>query len=419
MDQGLSVVRPTTPSARIRFADCYITDSAQTAAHEVLESGWVTQGRQVAAFESEFGARLGGAHAVAVSSCTAALELALRSLGAPPAGAVLVSTMTFCGAVQAIVHAGLRPVLVDVSPVTGMPTVRTTQEAAQRCGSPVAMVVVHWAGDPADVPALAAAAGLPLDRVVEDAAHALGARRGERVVGDGGTACFSFYATKNLPIGEGGMVTTHDPERAGWIRRARLHGMSTDAWRRYLPGGSWRYDVVEAGLKANMTDLQAAIGRAQLRHLDAWQVRRAALAQRYDAQLADLAEVELPHRPASGAGHHAWHLYPVRLRPTVAANRNAVIAALDTAGIGTSVHFQPVHSLTYFRSACDVPDNGLPGAETLFEQLISLPLYPRLDEDEVDRVCAALRTALSPPRPPQQRVRLRIDPVPSTPEVHQ
>jgi dTDP-4-amino-4,6-dideoxygalactose transaminase len=258
--------------------------------------------------------------------------------------------------------------------------------------------VVHWAGDPADVPALAAAAELPLSRVVEDAAHAIGTSYRGRPVGSTSAAtCFSFYATKNLPLGEGGMVTTEDPERAAWLRRARLHGMSADAWRRYLPGGGWRYDVDVAGLKANMTDIQGAIGRAQLRHLPDWQRRRAQIAARYDAWLAGVPGVGLPHRPAPNTGTHAWHLYPVRV--TADQGRDAVVAGLAERGIGTSVHFIPVHHLAYFNGLAEIPAGGLGGADTIFEQLLSLPMYPRLTDDQVDAVCGALVDVLQPAGP--------------------
>ncbi len=313
MVQG-EAVRDARTSA-IPFADCWITPAARLAASRVLESGWVTSGPEVRLFESEVADAVGAAHAVAVSSCTAGIELALRSLRLPAGAAVLTSTLTFCGAVQAIVHAGLRPVLVDVDDVTGLPTTESVELAAATV-RPEAMVLVHWAGDPVDTAALAAAAGLPLHRIVEDAAHAIGAARSGIPVGQGAAVCFSFYATKNLPIGEGGLVTTDDPDRAAWMRSARLHGMTADAWRRYLPGGGWRYDVEEAGLKANLTDLQAAIGRAQLRELSAWQRRRHDLAERYDAGLADLAQhglLGLPHRPEAAEGVHAWHLYPIRV----------------------------------------------------------------------------------------------------------
>ncbi len=392
-----TVARPRTSEragaapAAIPFADCWITEPARAAAQRVLASGWVTTGVECTAFEAELAAYVGAPHGVAVSSCTAAIELALRSYGLPAGTAVLTSTMTFCGAVHAIEHAGLRPVLVDVDPDTGMPTTDTVARAAATCeGRPGAMVLVHWAGDVLDRAALAAAAGLPEDRVVEDAAHALGSAHRGVPVGSGAAVCFSFYATKNLPIGEGGMVTTDDPDRAAWLRRARLHGMSQDAWRRYLPGGSWRYDVAEAGLKANLSDLQAAIGREQLAFLPAWQEARAALAERYDAGVADLPGVRLPHRPEPADGRHAWHLYAVQVDGGV--SRDEVARTLAERGVGTSVHFIPVHRLTHYSPL--TPPGGLPGADLMFERLLSLPLYPRLSLDRVDDVVSALADVL-------------------------
>lgn len=205
--------------------------------------------------------------------------------------------------------------------------------------------------------------------------------------------CFSFYATKNLPIGEGGMVTTDDQDRAEWLRGARLHGMSKDAWRRYLPGGSWRYDVLEPGLKANLTDVQAAIGRAQLHHLAAWQRRRADLAGQYDAVLAGMPGLALPHRPTRPGDRHAWHLYIVRVLGE-ARRRDEVAAALQEHGIGTSVHFIPAHRLHGLAQLCVLPPEGLPGADRFHEQALSLPLYPRLTDLQVSRVCTALARAL-------------------------
>ncbi|HEY3557750.1 MAG TPA: DegT/DnrJ/EryC1/StrS aminotransferase family protein [Kribbella sp.] len=386
-----AVPRPLpTEDVPVPFADCDITAEAQAAVLRVLQSGWVTTGREVAAFETEFAAAVGAEFGVAVSSCTQGIELALRSLGLPAGSLVLSSTMTFCGAVHAILHAGHQPVLVDVDPATGMLTPATVRAAVQTYGPPAALTVVHWAGDVADVPALAEAAGVPLDHVVVDAAHALGTYAGDVPVGSGcGATCFSFYATKNLPLGEGGMITTDDPARADWLRRARLHGMTADAWRRYLPGGSWRYNVADAGLKANMTDIQAAMGRAQLAHLPAWQRRRAQIAAQYDERLAGLPGVRLPHRPAPGDGTHAWHLYPVRLRLD-GIDRDEVIAALSERAIGTSVHFIPVHRLAYFSQAALIPSAGLTGADALFDQLLSLPMYPRLTDEQIDAVCTAI-----------------------------
>ncbi len=374
---------------RVPFTRTHICDAARENAGRVLASGWVTSGPEVAAFEEEFAPVVGARHAVAVASCTAAIELALRGLRLPPESPVLVSTNTFCGAVGAIVHAGLRPHLVDIDEVTGMPSPETTAAAAQGLRGPRGLLVVHLAGYPADVAELAAAAGVGLENVVEDAAHALGTWVGDRPVGSISRAtCFSFYATKNLAIGEGGMVTTDDDDLATYLASARLHGMSRDAWKRYLPGGGWRYDVEVDGMKANLTDLQAAIGRAQLAEFDRVQSHRHSVAEWYDAGLAGADRFTLPARPTTG--RHAWHLYAIRVRPGAGPGRDALIGALAERGIGTSVHFIPVHHLTWYRSRCVAPLGGLRHADTVFDQTLSLPLDAVVSRADVDAVTSAL-----------------------------
>lgn len=392
----LTSPRPTPPRPvgppQIPFTRTGIWPEAAGAVAEVLHSGWVTSGGQVIEFEREFATYVGAEHAVAVSSCTAAIELVLRALALPPRAKVLMSTMTFCGAAGAICHAGLVPVLADVDRSTGMPSPATVRAAVRSVGGVDALVVVHLGGLPTDVEALAEAAGVDLAHVIEDAAHALGTFVRDRPVGTISRAtCFSFYATKNLPIGEGGMVTTHDEALADTIRCTRLHGMSRDAWRRYLPGGGWRYDVDTDGLKANMTDIQAAIGRVQLRHFDAMQERRANVVARYDERLTPVRGLDLP--PRSSEGRHAWHLYAVRVRPEFGVDRDEVIAQLQVHGIGTSVHFIPVHRLTWYRRECILPGRGFPGAEAVFAETLSLPLDHVISDAEVDVVCATL-TAL-------------------------
>ena len=374
---------------QVPFCRTEITPEAQQAAVRVLASGWVTMGAESIAFEQEFGASVEAPHTVAVSSCTAAIQLALAGFGLPPGAPVLTPTLTFCGAVQAIVHAGLRPVLVDTDEATLTVSAEGVAKAARHGAA--AMVIQHMAGYPVDGAELAEAAGIPNGNVVEDAAHGLGATVGGRPVGSFSRAgCFSFYATKNLPIGEGGAITTTDGDLAERWRRMRLHGMSGDAWRRYHRSGTWRYTVEEAGMKANFTDLQAAIGREQLRRLPAWQQRRAAIAARYDAQLAGLEGLELPPRPAADA--HAWHLYIVRIdhRP-FGIDRDTAAERLAEAGIGTSVHFIPVHHLPYFRNLLGLEACGeLSAADQIFPRLLSLPMFPGLTDSDVDRVCEAL-----------------------------
>jgi dTDP-4-amino-4,6-dideoxygalactose transaminase len=376
--------------SHVPFARSRVAPEALDAVERVLSSGWLTTGPEVAAFENDLAEWVGAPHAVAVASCTTAIELSLRALGLRRGSRVLTSTMTFCGAVHAIVHAGLRPVLVDVNPVTLMPDAETTAAAVDRSGPAAAMVVMHMAGHPAPVHELAEAAGLPLSRVIEDAAHGLGAMVGDRRVGTVSAAtCFSFYATKNLPIGEGGMVTTADPAIDGYLRRARLHGMSRDAWKRYLPGAGWRYEVDGPGLKANMTDVQAAIGRAHLARFPEWQANRAMLASRYDQLLADLVGIARPARPVRG--RHAWHLYVIRVLPEYGRDRDALSMALAERRIDCSVHFIPTHHQPYFRRLLGAGRRGeFRGADTAFSQILSLPLYQGLALEDVHRVCAEI-----------------------------
>ena len=381
-----------TKPQRITFGSTTLSPRAIDAVVEVLSSGWLTTGPQVADFETDIASFVGARHAVAVSSCTAAIELALRALRLTPGAKVLTSANTFCGAVNAIVHAGGWPVLADVDPRTLMPSPETVAAAARRAGGVDAMVVLHFAGYPAPVEELATAAGLPLTRVIEDAAHALGASVGNRSIGSISAAtCFSFYATKNLPIGEGGMVTTDDDDVADFVRRTRLHGMSRDAWKRYLPGSGWRYSVEDIGMKANMTDVQAAIGRAQLVEFPRWQRRRAELADRYDDVLGGLDGLVLPARPPEG--NHAWHLYVVRAREGFGIDRDAAVASLAEAGVDCSVHFIPIHHLASYRGLVAETSSDLPTLEAAFPTYFSLPLHQGLDDAAIDRVGDALWSA--------------------------
>jgi perosamine synthetase len=306
---------------------------------------------------------------------------------------VLTPTITFCGAVQAIIHSGLRPVFVDLDEHTLTVGPGMVAEVAAQVRAK-AMVVQHMGGHPAPVRELAEAAGLPRQAVIEDAAHGLGA---SGVGTDSVAACFSFYVTKNLPIGEGGAITTPDPDLAARLSEMRQHGMNRDAWRRYRHGGAWRYSVDVDGMKANFTDVQAAIGRAQLTQLSEWQATRAALAARYDAHLAGVPGILPPPRPATG--RHAWHLYVIRVLPEYGMSRDELADALAERGVGTSVHFIPVHHFRYFRRVLgDAACAGLPVADRVFPQLLSLPLHPGLGADEVDHVCAQLAELRRPTR---------------------
>jgi perosamine synthetase len=377
----------------VAFTRPAVGAEALAAAHRSLTSGWLTSGPECTAFEEEFASWLGARHAVTVSSCTAGLELALRALRLPAGSRVIVPAITFCGAANAVLHADLLPVVADVDPRTGAMSPETVSAAARAVNGVQALMVLHYAGYPAAVSELAEAAGVPLSRVVEDAAHAIGTRDQGGYVGRASrAACFSFYATKNLPIGEGGMVTTDDEELAAHLRQARLHGMSRDAWRRYEPGASWRYDVDHPGLKANLPDVAAAVGRVQLRQVEAWQDERTALAGTYRALLEGVDGLALPEDPP--VGRHAWHLYVVRVHGAAGVTRDQVSERMAGEGVGTSVHFIPLHHLSYYRDHVPVPAS-LPGADAVFPEILSLPMYPSLTHDEVERVCDVLRRSLS------------------------
>lgn len=372
----------------IPFYKPSVSEEEIAAVVDTLRSGWLTMGPKTRLFEERFAAEVGASQAIAVSSATAGLHLGLDAMDLQPGDEVLVPTITFASTAATVVHAGAVPVLVDCEADTLNLDV---DDAARKCGPRTkAIVPVHLAGHPCEmdrITALAAERGL---RVMEDAAHALPASyRGRSVGSISELTVFSFYATKNLTTGEGGMVTTDDAELADRIRMRRLHGMSRDAWKRYRSDGSWRYDVAYPGFKYNTTDVAAALGLVQLDRLAAMQERRTAIARRYMAALADCREIELPAvRPEID---HAWHLFIVRMNhDMLTIHRDAVIEAMNAAGVGTSVHFIPLHVHSYYRDRFGYTDARLPEASRQWERMISLPLFPALSDADVDRVAATL-----------------------------
>lgn len=362
------------------FSPPDVTEDEVAEVVEVLRSGWITTGPRTARFERKFAAYVGAEAALALSSGTAALHTALLALGIGPGDAVIVPTMTFSSAAHVVEHTGASPVLVDSEPETL--NVDPARVAEALGAHPVkAVMPVHLYGQPADLEALSAH-GLP---IVGDAAHALPARVGEALVGSQPTlSAFSFYATKNLATGEGGMLTGPSDlvdEARAWT----LHGMTRDAWKRYEGEGSWRYDVDRAGFKYNLSDVLAALGLVQLRRLDEMYARRRAIAARYTEALADVVQVPV-ERPGT---QHAWHIYAIRLHlDRLTIDRARFITELAEHKIATSVHFIPVHQLGYYRARFD--QNAFPVANTEFERLVSLPIYPRMSDADVEDVIAAV-----------------------------
>ncbi|MGH9645467.1 MAG: DegT/DnrJ/EryC1/StrS family aminotransferase [Bryobacteraceae bacterium] len=356
-----------------------------------IRSGWVTTGPKVKLFEQEFARYVGAEHAIAVSSCTAALHLTLAAHGIGPGDEVIVPTLTFCSTANVVVHLGAKPVLVDVTQDGQMSVDALRAAVTPRTR---AILPVHYGGQACPLEEISAIASLHGIPVIEDAAHAVGTTYQDRRIGTHGRAtCFSFYATKNMTTGEGGMITTNDADLAGRIRLLSLHGMSRDAWKRYTQAGNWWYEVVEPGYKSNMSDLQAAMGIHQLRKLDGFIRRRRDIAARYQEAFADLPELRLPHdcprRP------HAYHLFPVRLvAGELSITRDQLIDELRLLNIGTSVHFIPLHRHPYYQATFGYNPEQFPGAECFFEGLLSLPLYPKMSNSDVEDVISALRAVV-------------------------
>jgi dTDP-4-amino-4,6-dideoxygalactose transaminase len=369
---------------------------------DTLRSDWITAGPKVKRFEQEFAAAVGAPAALAVSSCTAALHLALQVLGIGPGDAVITTPMTFCSGVHVIEHCGARPILADVEPATlnlDPQQVRCVLERLRgnASGHPrvKAILPVHLYGHPCHLDALAEIAAQNGLAIIEDAAHALPASDKGRTIGAPLPfaaipllTCFSFYAIKNLTTGEGGMLTG-PPRLVEEARILSLHGMSRDAWKRYGAGGSWFYEVTRLGFKYNMTDIQAAIGLHQLRKLPRFHARRAEIARRYQKAFSPIESLECP---AERDGiQHAWHIYALRLRKDlISLSRDQFIEELRTRNIGTSVHFIPIHLHPYYRDKYGYRPEDFPVASSHYESLISLPLCPRMTDQDADDVIAAV-----------------------------
>jgi dTDP-4-amino-4,6-dideoxygalactose transaminase len=365
-----------------------ISEAEIDAVVDVLRSGWLAPGPRVKAFEADFAAYAGTKHAIALDSATAGMHLALLASGIGPGDEVITTPTTFAATVNTIIHTGATPVLADVCPDDYC----IDPAAVERAITPRtrAIMPMHHGGSACrmdEILALARTHGL---RVIEDAAHALGTQIGGRNVGSFGDATvFSFYPTKNVTSGRGGMLTTDDDALAERCRLLALHGMSNDAWDRYTARGSWAYQVLAAGYNYTMTDFQAALGHTQFSRLGTFQRQRAHLARRMSERLAALPEIVLPAERAGTT--HAWHLYVVRIRPgMLTISRDEIIAAMKEQGIGTSVHFIPIHHHPYYRETYGWAPGDFPVADQAFETMLSLPLYTRMTDAEADRVAAAV-----------------------------
>ena len=377
----------------IRFSAPDIGRAEVEAAERALLSGWITTGEECKSLEAELAEYLGVEHVIAMSSCTAALEIAAAHLGLPEGSRIGVPTWTFVSTAIAPFHRGLRPVPLDIESDT-FNLSPTALAAALEDGGLDAVIGVHFSGTPLSkqIHQLCADAGVPL---IEDAAHALGAQDERGMIGGKGTAgcCFSFYATKNLTSAEGGALATDDPELAAFAQSFRLHGLSRDAWARYTPGAKTEgYDILGDGLKANLPDVLAAIARAQLVRFSDLQARRRELALQYREHLGSIEGLQIVPKelPEGGADHLMVVLLPE------GEDRSLVQKQLSAESIGSSVHFRPLHTFNWFA------DNGLtsgpggtPVADTYADRALSLPFHTMLSSSDVERVCSVLSRALT------------------------
>jgi perosamine synthetase len=358
-----------------------------------LRSGWLTSGKVVARLERDFAAYLGAKHAVAVCSGTAALHLALEAIGLKPADEVVVPTFTFTATAEVVTYFGARPVLID-SRAEDFNLDPAAFEAAITKKTK-AVIPVHIGGLPCRMDAIRRIARRHDIAVIEDAAHCVpGKFRGRPVGLLGDAAAFSLYANKNITSAEGGVLVTQSSRIADRARVMRLHGMDRDAWRRYAPGGSWRYDIVAAGFKYNLTDVHASIAVHQLDRADALWRDRAAIARAYDAAFSLVPELKTP--PRSNDSEHAWHLYSLRIIPEkLRVGRDAFFNALRAENIGLSVHFIPLHLMSYYRTNCILAGARFPNADRHFESLVSLPIYSGMSRRDVSDVITAVQKVVT------------------------
>ena len=367
-----------------------------------LRSGWLTTGRKTAQFETEFKAYVQAPSALAVNSATAALHLALAALQIGPADEVITTPLTFCSTVNTIIHVGATPVLADIGPDGNIDPDAIADRITTRTK---AILPVHFGGLPCDMERIWELARRHRLFVIEDAAHAVGSHyHGVPVGGAHPTTgarsdavAYSFYATKNLATGEGGMVTTHNPRLEEQMRLLCLHGISKDAWNRYSDRGSWQYDVVKSGFKYNLSDIQSAIGIHQLRKQERFRGIREQYAGLYRRALSGVQEIELP--PDNPSSRHSWHLYSLRLNlDALDITRTQFIEELRRKNVCSSVHFIPIPLLSFFAPFAGLPENYCPNALALYPRLVSLPLYPAMTPRQIQYVADCVKEIVASSR---------------------
>jgi dTDP-4-amino-4,6-dideoxygalactose transaminase len=382
---------------KIPFARVCCDGNELKYVREVIESGWLTTAAKAQEFERCFAQEVRARFAIAVNSCTSALHLALEAVGVKAGDRVFVPTMTFTASAEVVRYMGADPILLDVEYGTCLLTPEILCQAITRHPEVKTLIVVHYGGQAARMLPVGGKPGI-LDickengiKVIEDAAHAFPARLGDRMVGSlGDVTCFSFYANKTITSGEGGMVTTDNDGLARRMKVMRLHGIDRDIWNRFTSDEfSWEYDVVAPGFKYNMPDVNAAIGLAQLERAAGMRKERERCARFYLHALRDIQYIDLPivRVPITD---HAWHLFPIVVKPESPFGRNQLIEKLAEKGIGTSVHYKPLHRMTYYRETYQFDPADYPNAERVWHGCLTLPVYPSLTDEELSYISDSL-----------------------------
>ncbi len=389
--------RQQKPLRKVPFSKVLCDGDELSLVGEVLASGWLTTGPKTALFERLFAEKVLARHALAVNSCTAALHLGLEAVGIRAGDKVLVPTMTFSASAEVVRYLGADPIFLDVEYGTSLVTPEILLDSIQAHPGAKAFIPVHFAGQAAKMLSDKEGEGL-LEichgngiAVVEDAAHAFPTKTSDKMVGSiGDVTCFSFYANKTITTGEGGMVTTDNDKVADRIKIMRLHGINRDVWNRYSePGASWEYDVIAPGYKYNMPDVNAAIGLAQLEKADTMRNARQRCAEYYFEKLSGIDCLDLP-KFRIPIEDHAWHLFVVALNEKAKIDRNDFIKYMTEMGIGTSVHFKPLHRMTYYRDRYGLKPEDFPEAERIWRGNVSLPIYPSMTDEDLDYVCSRI-----------------------------
>lgn len=370
------------------FAQPSIGDKEIEEVSKVMRSGWLTQGPTTKEFEEKFKTYVNAKAAVATNSCTGAMHTSLLALGIKHGDEVITSTLTYIATAHVIAYTGAKPVLVDIDSETYNLNVDLIREKITK--NTKAIIPVHYAGQPCDMKEIEEITEEHNLRIVEDAAHAIGAEyAGKKIGGLGNPCCFSFYPIKNMTAAEGGMMTTDDENFAEKVRKLAYFGIEKATWKRYGKGAQWYYEVQDLGYRYYMTDIQAAIGKVQLGKLDEFNKKRREYADYLTSRLSMLKEIQTPSEKEGRV--HCWHLYPIVVNTDLLTiDRNKFIEALAAENIGTSVHFIPIHKHPYYKRTYGYNDNDFPVANKVFDGLLSLPLYPKMSRNDLEDVVIAV-----------------------------